>query len=177
MRKRLIARAGEIDSTRAHGWLDLEHAALVEVSSESDEYPIEGALLPHLGRGWRASTAGTQIIRLLFDEPQTVHTIRLVFKEEREARTQEFLLRWLPRAMGSWKEVVRQQWNFSPPDTVEEREEYKVNLASVAALELTINPDMSQQGMRASLEELRLAVGEHILDFPKGVILRNRSNT
>ena len=178
MRKRLIARAGEIDSTEAHAWLDLEHAALVEVTSESDEYPVEGALLPQSGRGWRAATAGTQIIRLIFDEPQTLRTIRLVFKEEREARTQEFLLRWLPRATRSWKEVVRQQWNFSPPDTVQECEEYKIDLASALALELTINPDISRQGMRASLEELRLAVGEkRTLDFAQGGSLRNCSNT
>jgi hypothetical protein len=159
MRKRLTSSPGKVESPLAGNWLELEHAALVEVTSEADGHPVEGALLLAQEYGWRAGTPGTQIIRLLFDEPQTVRTIRLVFREEREARTQEFLLRWLPRATRSWKEVVRQQWNFSPPDTVEECEEYKVDLASAIALELIINPDISQQGMRASLEELRLAVG------------------
>jgi len=160
MRKRLISSAGEIESTPAHDWLELEHAALVEVTSEAHGYPIEGALLPARERGWRAGTAGTQIIRLLFDEPQTIRTVRLVFKEERDARTQEFLLRWLPHGTESWKDVVRQQWNFSPPQTVEEREVYKLDLASVAALELSINPDISQQGARASLERMQVSVAK-----------------
>ena len=160
MRKRLISSAGEIGSTPAHDWLELEHAALVEVTSEADGYPIEGALLPARERGWRAGTAGTQVIRLLFDEPQTIRTVRLLFKEERAARTQEFVLRWLPHGSGSWKEIVRQQWNFSPPQTVEEREEYKIDLASVAALELSISPDIGQQGTRASLERMQVSVAK-----------------
>jgi len=160
MRKRLISSAHEVDSTVAHDWLELEHAARVEVTSEADGYPIEGALLPGLRRGWRAGTAGTQIIRLLFDEPQTIRVIRLVFKEERDARTQEILLRWLPHGTQSWKDVVRQQWNFSPPETVEEREEYKVDLASAAALELSINPDISRQGVRASLEKMQVSIAK-----------------
>ena len=160
MRKRLISSTGKIDSTPAHSWLQLEDTALVEVTSEADGYPIEGALLPARERGWRAGTPGRQIIRLLFDEPQVIRTIRLVFKEDQAARTQEFQLRWLPYGTGSWKEVVRQQWNFSPPDTVEECEEYKIDLVSAAALELSINPDISQRGVRASLEKLQLSVLE-----------------
>ena len=160
MRKRLISSTGKIDSTPAHSWLQLEDTALVEVTSEADGYPIEGALLPARERGWRAGTPGRQIIRLLFDEPQTIRTIRLVFKEEQDCRTQEFLLRWLPQGTASWKDLVRQQWNFSPPGTVEEREEYKIDLASVAGLELSINPDISRQAVQASLEELQLSARE-----------------
>jgi hypothetical protein len=163
MRKRLISSSGKATSSVANDWLELEHAALVEVTSEADGYPVEGALLPDQERGWRAGTPGTQIIRLLFDQPQTIRRIHLVFSEYEAARTQEFLLRWLPHGTaGSWKEIVRQQWNFSPPDTVEECEEYKIDLASAAALELSINPDVSQQGVRASLEEMRLSVGEEV---------------
>jgi hypothetical protein len=39
-----------------------------------------------------------------------------------------------------------------------ECEEYKVDLASAAALELTINPDISQVGTRASLQRWQLSV-------------------
>jgi hypothetical protein len=160
MRKRLISTHGSTPTTLHTDWLELAQAALVEVTSEEDGYPIEGALLPDPERGWRAATPGTQIIRLLFDVPQHIRTIRLVFKEKQDARTQEFLLRWLPHGTNSWRDVVRQQWNFSPPQTIEEREEYKLNLTSATALELTIIPDISQRGMRASLEELQLSVGE-----------------
>jgi|SRR5271165_473367 len=159
MRKRLISTNGGSDSNLAHNWLELEHAALVEVTSEADGYPIERALLPGREQGWRAATPGTQVIRLLFDRPQTIRTIRLVFKEHDATRTQEFVLRWLPHGTASWQGIVRQQWNFSPPQAVEECEEYNVDLASAAAVELSINPDISQQGLRASLETLQLSVG------------------
>ena len=138
------------------GWLELDQAALVEVTSEAEGYPVEGALLSD-GRGWRADTPGPQTIRLLFDHPQTIHLIRLVFKEENFARTQEFVLRWLPYGAGSWKDVVRQQWNFSPPNAIEECEEYKVELSSAAALEVSIQPDISLGESRASLHRLQVA--------------------
>ena len=160
MRKRLISIPGTNDSTLSRHWLDLTQAAVVEVTSEAPGYPVEGAFLSHHERGWRAATPGKQVIRLLFDEPQRIRTIRLVFKEEQDARTQEFLLRWLPHGTDSWRDVVRQQWNFSPPLTVEEREEYTLDLASAAALELTVNPDISKPGVHASLEELRVSVRE-----------------
>lgn len=158
MRKRLISKAGSDVGTLSTGWLDLAQAALVEVTSEADGYPVEQALVPHSQQGWRASEPGRQTIRLLFDEPHTIRTIRLLFREERDARTQEFVLRWLPQGTTVWKDVVRQQWNFSPPQTVEEREEYNVNLASAAALELSIDPGPSQPGVFASLESLQLSV-------------------
>jgi hypothetical protein len=63
----------------------------------------------------------------LFDAPQTIQTIRVVFKEEEIVRTQEFVLRWLPYGAGSRKDIVRQHWNFSPPNAVDEHEEYKSN--------------------------------------------------
>lgn len=158
MRKRLVSPIRRSDAAREHDWLNLEQAGLVEVTSEAEGYPVEEALLRD-GRGWRAELPGTQTIRLLFDRPQTIHFIRLVFKEEAFARTQEFVLRWLPHGGGSWKDIVRQQWNFSPPSTTEECEEYKFDLSSAAALELTINPDISLGKACASLQRLQLAVG------------------
>ena len=158
MRKRLVSPIHNSAATRAEGWLELDQNATVEVTSEAEGYPVEEALLRD-GRGWRADTPGTQTIRLLFDQPQTIHLIRLVFKEEAFARTQEFVLRWLPDGAGSWKDVVRQQWNFSPPNTTEECEEYRFKLSSVAALELSIKPDISLGEARASLQRLQLAVG------------------
>lgn len=162
MRKRLISSSGNATLSLADSWLELEHAVLVEVTSEADGYPVEGALLSGQQRGWRAATPGTQIIRLLFDQPQTIRRIRLVFREYEAGRTQEFLLRWLPHGTTAWKEVVRQQWNFSPPDTTDECEDYRVALASADALELSITPDTRQQGVRASLDELRLSAREQV---------------
>jgi hypothetical protein len=108
--------------------------------------------------GWRADVPGLQTIRLLFDQPQTIQIIRVVFREEECERTQEFVLRWLPNGTGSWRDIVRQQWNFSPPSTMNECEEYNVNLVSAIGLELSINPDISRGKARASLQRLQLSV-------------------
>jgi hypothetical protein len=58
----------------------------------------------------------------------------------------------------SWTDVVRQQWNFSPPSSVDEREDYKVDLPDATALELTIKPDISGGEAHASLQQLQVAV-------------------
>ena len=158
MRKTQLSRIGNSSVELAHHWLELEQTALVEVSSEAEGYPVEGALLKDMQSGWQASEPGVQTIRLLFDYPQTIRVIRLVFKEKEFARTQEFVLRWLPQGTGAWKDVVRQQWNFSPPITESECEEYNVDLASAIGLELSIRPDLSGGEAPASLESLRLSV-------------------
>jgi hypothetical protein len=108
-------------------------------------------------RGWRAADSGTQTIRLIFDEPQKLTRISLLFEESETERTQEFVLRWSPDGGRSFREIVRQQWNFSPPNTIREVEEYRVELSDVTVLELVIVPDISRGAERASLKSLRLS--------------------
>jgi hypothetical protein len=89
---------------------------------------------------WRnrvAESPGEQTIRLLFEAPQRLRRIRLLFREEKEARTQEFVLRWSPTADGSPRDIVRQQYHFSPSGATEEIEEYRVEFEDVTALELS----------------------------------------
>jgi hypothetical protein len=71
----------------------VERRASVEVTSEENGYPIESALLEAEDRGWRAADPGTQTIRLIFDEPQDLRRIWLVFEDNENTRTQEFVLR------------------------------------------------------------------------------------
>jgi hypothetical protein len=80
-----------------------------------------------------------------------------VFEENETARTQEFVLRWSPDGGNSVKEIVRQQWNFNPPDSVREVEKYQVELSAVTVLELIINPNIGGGVARASLKNLRLS--------------------
>ena len=138
-------------------WLDLERLAQVEITSEDADYPIESALIPGTGSGWRAAQPGEQTIRLLFDEPLRLRRIHLVFHEGERERTQEFVLRWSPDGGQSYREIVRQQYNFSPPDVAREVEDYDVDLDGVTALELKIVPDISGGSARASLAQLRVA--------------------
>lgn len=107
-------------------------------------------------RGWRASEAGTQMIRLIFHRPQNIERIELAFDENEAARTQEFVLRWSSN-MGEPREVVRQQWNFSPPATVHEAENFSVHLSGATTIELIITPNVGGGRDHASLSQLRLA--------------------
>ena len=157
MRKRLITPIPRDAPHLDEGWLDLEHAAVVEVTSEEKEYPVEAALIAGELRGWRATDSGTQTVRLIFDQPQRLKRIALVFEETEIERTQEFVLRWSSDGGHSFREIVRQQWNFSPPNAIREVEEYQVDLSNVAFLELVIVPDISRGSARASLKSLRVS--------------------
>jgi hypothetical protein len=95
-------------------WLDLERAAAVVVTSEEENFPVESALVSGETQGWRAAIPGTQTIRLVFDQPQRLKRIALVFEEHETKRTQEFVLRWSSDGGCSFREIVRQQWNFQP---------------------------------------------------------------
>jgi hypothetical protein len=156
MRKRLITPIPQDAPTFDEGWLDLDNTAGVEVTSEEKEYPVESALVSGEMRGWRAADSGIQTIRLIFDEPQRLARISLVFEETETERTQEFALRWSPDGGRSFREIVRQQWNFSPPNTSREVEQYQFDLSGVTVLELIIVPDISRGSARASLKSLRL---------------------
>jgi hypothetical protein len=157
MRKRLITPISQDAPHLDEGWLDLDRAAVVEVTSEDKDYPVEAALVSGEMRGWRAGSPGTQTIRLIFDEPQRLIRIALVFEETETERTQEFVLRWSPDSGLSFREIVRQQWNFSPPKTVREIEDYRIDLSGVTVLELVIVPSISRGAARASLKSLRLS--------------------
>ena len=81
MRKRLITPTPESIRTHGEGWLDVE----------------------------RAATSGSQTIRVIFDQPQRLGCISLVFEERESERTQEFVLRWSKDGGNSFTEIVRQQ--------------------------------------------------------------------
>jgi len=158
MRKRIIAPNEQpLRSDVSTEWLDLDRLATVEITSEDAAYPIESALSTRGDPGWRAETPGKQIIRLVFDEPQKITRIQLEFNEEQHARTQEFVLSWKADGGESNREILRQQYNFSPPEITLEREDYKLELNALVMLEITIIPDISDGPSRASLTQLQLA--------------------
>jgi hypothetical protein len=152
MRKRLVNPTAERLRTLGQGWLDLERAAVVEVTSEDEDFPIESAFASEDARGWRAAAPGRQTIRLIFDHPQRITRVSLVFEEYETARTQEFVLRWSSDGGTTLKEIVRQQWNFSTPESIREVEQYQVDLNNVNALELVITPDIGGGAAHASLK-------------------------
>ena len=157
MRKTIVAQDARSKMSERN-WLDLEELAQVEVTSEESAHPIEAALRgDEHHEGWRASERGMQTIRLRFDTPQGVHLIRLVFDETERARTQEFVLGWRRSGETTSREIVRQQYTFSPPTTTREIDEYAVDLHEVSIVELQIRPDLSDGEARARLAAWRLA--------------------
>jgi len=157
MRKRIIAPAQQGSSPPDEEWLNLEALAEVEITSEDAAHPIESALLSGRGSGWRAAGPGKQTIRLLFADPQRLRRIWLSFVECAAERTQEYALRWSPDGGRSFREIVRQQWNFNPQGATCETEDHRVELSGVTVLELSITPNTSGGDARASLARLRLA--------------------
>ncbi len=165
MRKTLINQVVAPPSSSDPDFLDLESLAQVEISSECLEYPIESALLPDALRvnanlsetGWQAASPGEQTIRIVFDQPRTIEHIVLMFDEQQHSRTQEFVLLWLMDKEDGYREILRQQYHFSPPDTTHEIEHYEVELKQLKALELRITPDIGGGDTCAKLKKLRLA--------------------
>ena len=157
MRKILINQATENIIPSYLDYLDLEHLAQVEISSESQEHPIELALVEGSETGWQANDPGEQTIRLIFDQPQTIKHIGLVFDEQEHFRTQEFVLLWRKDKEDYFREILRQQYHFSPQHYAQEIENYTVDLKQLKALELRIVPDISGGEARAKLTRLRLS--------------------
>ncbi len=70
-------------SRRVDGeWLHLPSLATVEVTSEDPAFPVEAAFSE--GRGWRASSPGSQTLRLVFDAPVSVRRVLLEFREDEQ---------------------------------------------------------------------------------------------
>jgi hypothetical protein len=55
------------------------------------------------------------------------------------------------------REIVRQQWNFSPSGAKEEIEDHQVDLPSVAVLEFVIDPGCDSQAVFASMRRMRIS--------------------
>ena len=157
MRKRLIAAVQQDPLLSEQDWLNTEDLAEVELTSEDPEHPIEFALLPGRGPGWHAAEPGKQTIRLLFEHPQRIRRIRLSFVESGMERTQEYVLRWSADGGQTFRDVVRQQWNFSPKGETSQTDDYHFDLAGLTVLEMCITPDISGANAYASLAQLRIA--------------------
>ena len=159
MRKSIVSPSAVAQTPISDLWRDLERIARVEISSEDPQFPIESALGKKEGSGWKAAATGPQLIRLHFDEPLNIKRLQVHFVDKTAERSQEFAV--YAGAGSELKEVVRQQWSFSPHGSTEEIEDYTVNLSGISTLELRIDPDRShdpkQSQHYASLQSLKLA--------------------
>jgi len=159
MRKSIVSPSTTAATPLSELWRDLERIARVEISSEDEMFPIENALGKKATDGWKAATTGPQLIRLHFDEPMNIKRLQLHFVDKTAERSQEFAVFAGPGT--ELKEIVRQQWSFSPNGSTEEIEDYTVDLKGVTTVELRIDPDRSHDPKLskeyALLQSLKLA--------------------
>ena len=93
---------------------------------------------------------------LAFDAPQTIRQIILAVEETEVARTQELQLAVSNDGGQTHRELVRQEFNFSPPGTTFERELWAVTAEGVTHLRLQIKPDKGGKPCRATITSLVL---------------------
>lgn len=154
MKKEIIAADTRTDPEGGSGWLDLEAVARVRLTSEDANHPIESALGPSTRPGWRAAEPGEQTIWISFNAPQRIRQISVGFLIA-DPRTHEFVLSWSGDGGVTYRQIARQQFNFSAA-TPREDEDFFPELAAATDLKLVIRPDIANDGVHATLHRLRL---------------------
>jgi hypothetical protein len=158
MRKRIL-KSNSAPSALLPGELDVAAIATVLVTSETADHPVENAFDARRGPGgsrWVAETPGEQTLILNFDTPQKIQQVLLEVEENQASRTQELQLAISLDGGRTYCELLRQEYNFSPPGTTFEREEWVVAAEGVTHLRLWIKPDKGNRPGRASLTALSL---------------------
>jgi hypothetical protein len=141
------------------GEKDIVALATVGVTSEAAEYPIDHAFDSHRGPGgsrWVAGAPGPQRLLLTFDAPQTLRLLRLEVEERDVSRTQDIQVAISRDGGHTYQTLLRQEYNFSPPGTTFEREEWAVPAEGVTHLQLVITPDKGGAPCYATLTTLAL---------------------
>ena len=138
--------------------IDIAEVATVQVTSESPEHPIDHAFDDHRGPGgtrWIAGEPGEQTVTLAFDAPQTINQILLEIDENEAPRTQELHLSLSCDGGRTYRELLRQEYNFSPAGTTLGRKKWTVSAQGVTHLRL-VKPDKGDKPCRATLTSLVL---------------------
>jgi hypothetical protein len=139
--------------------IDIAAVATVLVTSEAPEHPVDFAFDHHRGPGgsrWVAGEPGEQTLILAFDAPQAIRRVVLEVEEPGVARTQELQLALSSDGGQTYREVLRQEYTFSPPDTTFKREDWAVNADGVTHLRLQVKPDKGGKPCRATITSLAL---------------------
>ena len=141
------------------GELDVPAMATAWITSEMAEHPIEHAFDGRRGPGgscWIAAAPGEQTLILAFDQPRGLHRLLLEIEETQLDRTQELQLAVSGDGGQTYRELLRQEYTFSPGGATFEREEWTLDGQPVTHLRLRIKPDKGGRSGRASLTTLAL---------------------
>ena len=158
LRKRPL-EAEAVMSARAAGEIDITASATIAYSSEDRAHPVEYLLDGHSGPGatrWISARPDTiERIVIEFDQPQAISRLVYEVEETMRERTQEVRVEVSEDGGQSYRQILVQEYNFSPGGATYQREEQRFNLRQVTHLRLTIVPNKSGSGT-ATLTALRL---------------------
>lgn len=139
--------------------ITIASVATVFVTSEDADHPVDWAFNRPRGPGgtrWIAEQAGEQAIILAFDTPQTIRQVSLEVEEREVRRTQELAFSVSSDGGRHYRELRRQEFNFSPDGATFEREDWTISEPSVTHVRVTIKPDKGGKSCRAALTSLAL---------------------
>jgi hypothetical protein len=157
MLRKQIIKGLPADPVPVPGEIEIAAVATVLVTSESPDHPVDHAFDGLRGPGgsrWIAGETGEQTLVLAFDSPLAIRQVGLEVEEPEIARTQELHLSASCDGGRTYRELLRQEYNFSPPGTTFEREQWGVTAQGVTHLRLVIKPDKGGKPCRATLTSL-----------------------
>jgi|SRR5579871_639212 len=157
VRKRPLEAAGATAS--APGAIDLAAGATIAYSSEDPAHPVENILTPRTGPGgprWISARSNVaEDLVLEFDRPQSITRIVYEVEEAEAERTQEVRIEASVDGARTYRQVLVQEYTFSPHGATYEREDLRVDLHGVTHLRLLIVPHKQGSGP-ATLSHLQL---------------------
>jgi F5/8 type C domain len=158
IRKRLMSERS-LRTPQSVGEIDIPSRATFAYSSEDPAHPVEHLIDGHCGQGsthWAsARTNASEQIMLEFDLPQQISRLVYEVEECRRERTQEVRVEVSSNQGRSYRQVLVQEYTFSPQGATFQHEELVLNLPAITNLRLTIVPNKSGSGI-ATLSSLRL---------------------
>ena len=158
LRKRPL-EADAAASARAANEIDIVGCATIAYSSENPAHPVGHMLDGRCGPGatrWVSARPDTvEHIVVEFDRPQAISRLVYEVEETMRERTEEVRVEVSEDGGRSYRQILVQEYNFSPGGATYQREEQRFNLRQVTHLRLTIVPNKSGSGT-ATLTALRL---------------------
>jgi hypothetical protein len=159
MRKQIGQPASPTPASSSSQELNVADLATVLVTSEAPGFPVENAFDDQRGPGgsrWVAAEPGEQTLTVAFDAPQTIQRVTLEIEEREISRTQELQLSVSEDGGRTYREILRQEYTFSPSGATFEREEWAVPARQVTHVQVRIKPDQGSRPCLATLTTLAL---------------------
>jgi hypothetical protein len=158
MRKRLMTQETSVSPERP-GEIDIAGLALFAYSSEDPDHPLEHLVDGRGGPGgthWSGARSNTtECIVLTFDPAQPISGLAYEVEECNQERTQEVRVVVSTDHGHTYRQVLVQEYNFSPRGATFQREDLRLDLTGVTHLSLTIVPNKRGTGV-ATLTSLRV---------------------